>query len=381
MANFYFGAAVKTSPYNGNWQDLTQWYSDPGIPDNYSPTNGVPATTFPTSSDTVYFYQNVTGNVATYSGTYPSGSWSTDNTFSGDTINLHTVGVGIWSGRLKGGYFGTGTPWGELNIVGNSSNTLPIINGTFGVVSPGSYFNVRFLGGVLSSNLTNSANDSCFFYNGVVKSTFDTPIGVYIDGNTTFYNPIKGKYISIASTCTSNIANGIQYCSGTFYQYSSNVSISSDISTANMGCTNYQIFAGTFSNTNPWIFGNTSTGATVTINYQNLKTPYTINKNITIYPAGTTTLGAANMVFTGLINIVPPPGQNYLKVSSNLVCNGGTYSPPGIFYINTTPNGSNILISGNNFVQDYGFIRNGIFIANTVLLNIPATDILTTQLL
>ena len=374
MANFYFGALVPLSPHNGDWQNLTQWYSDPGIPDFYYPTNGTQATTFPTSSDLVYFNQPVKSNVSTYSGTYPSGSWSTDNTFSGNTWNLYTQGVGIWTGQSTIGYI-TGSNQVGMTINGNGTNSLPVINGTF--ISTGSG-DLRFYGGTLISPIINSI--PVYFYSGIIKSIFTGATSVYIDGNTSIYNPIKATTLQFSSSCTSNIANGIIQCSQ-LIQFSPNVTILSDISTANTTCTNYDIAAGTFSNTNPWIFGNTSTGATVTIQYTGLKSPYTINKNITIYPKSVTYLGSANMVFTGLINIIPPTGQNYLNVSSNVVCGGGTYSPPGIFYINTTSNGSNILIAGNNFVQDYGFIQNGKFIANTALLNIPATDILTTQLL
>jgi hypothetical protein len=127
----YFGANNPSSPINGNWQDITQWYSNPG----FTGESTLPSTKlnrFPNpATDDVYIYQDVKTNVATYVGTYPNGSWTTDKTYSGLIYgrNAFRDPNAIWTGTIYNGNCQSGTFTG--NFITNQGLTLTIAGGNF----------------------------------------------------------------------------------------------------------------------------------------------------------------------------------------------------------------------------------------------------------
>jgi len=86
MITIYFGTEIYPAGKvpTGNWQSLDQWYSDRGYPGGKG-TPDTPATPlgrFPNAAtDTVYLYQNIVSNVATYNTS--TSSWSSDHTYPG----------------------------------------------------------------------------------------------------------------------------------------------------------------------------------------------------------------------------------------------------------------------------------------------------------
>jgi hypothetical protein len=437
MADLFFGAYNPNYPHNGNWQDINQWYTGPGDGNYYYPVPATNASNFPIAGDRVFFLQEVLSNVATWSGIYPSGSWSTDNTFSGTTTGLKARGVGIWTGQADGE---------NIYIYGNSGNTLPWLNGTFDSMdyATGDRTMLRMYGGICSSPFVDGMDLE--FHYGTVKSSYASQLKrltIYPDGGAgSFYNPIKADYILIynssANSCI-NLANGIQTMN-TFYCYANTI-IPTDISTPNTGCKDFGITDGTFTNTNPWIIGTSNIQATffyadsylrpnanwvldrdiivVNASYITISRPRTIytgnitisntstsiviggdassrsggsnvatyNPKSTIYPSNTLVyfyLGGYNTTFNKLINIIPVAGGlTAAQTSAILTCVGGTYAPPDKIYINTSQQGSNTIVQSKDFLLiDCGFSTKGTFKANVEFINIPpATDVLSTHLL
>lgn len=146
MATVYFGARfLPTTPHNGNWGDVQQWYSNEG-------DVGVPATPLgriPSNSDAVILHQNVLSNVGNWVGEYPAGSYvagsfagnvtgytvanpklqiNTNATFSGTVFNAD-LRAGTYTGIVQGCFLGditvSGTVTAAVTITAN-----PIITGT-----------------------------------------------------------------------------------------------------------------------------------------------------------------------------------------------------------------------------------------------------------
>jgi hypothetical protein len=386
MATVYFGAYKPIVAHTGNWQALNQWYSTPGNDNSKSANyNAVFLNRFPTTADEIYFFQPVTSNVGVYNTS--TQTWTTDGIWPGTVNYLMANGVGIWTGSITQYQYidpnNVNYPFTYNQVlVGNAANTLPEIRGTY------QYLHMK--GGLISNT---NVNGAVTMYGGRITAPFTNrlaSLSVYSE-NVSITNPIKTSYLSLWGTA--NIANGIASCSS-FFTYSDNVKVSSDISTANTGCLNYGIGGGTFSNTNPWIFGNTTTSVfAVTFGTGYYANNFVTNKNITIYSSfrsndfrkvitfeapneGNRTNGARDMVFNGLINILPTTGNTNTGV---IFVGAGTYSPNVNVYV--TQVGSNTTILKNDWPKDYGFGIIGGFKPNIRIVNIPpGTDILNSQI-
>ena len=128
MAIVYFGANIPLSTMNGNWSDITQWYSFFGT-GGKGAQPAVYLNRFPNpATDTVQMIQEVKSNGGTYTGTYPSGSW-TYGSYAGPIIyaNLNDPNC-TWSGTMTSGFsIQQGTVTGNLSGVSG----LNIYGGTF----------------------------------------------------------------------------------------------------------------------------------------------------------------------------------------------------------------------------------------------------------
>jgi hypothetical protein len=402
MATIYFGAEVPIVSHTGNWQSLNQWYSDPGASGGY----GYPATylnRFPLITDTIYFFQQVTSNVGVYNtGT---STWTTDGIWPGPVRRLMSIGTGIWTGSIDSDYVPIvvpdNNPYNLLQdkqwLIGNAANTLPEIRGSYGLIN---------MKGGLISNI--STNGNVRILGGRITSPFaNTLAGLYIfDGSVSITNPIKTTALYLYNTA--NVANGIASCTQLF-TYGDNIKVSADISTSNTGCLWYRLSGGTFSNTNPWIFGRpTQTVMAVTFGDYGTFSNTTINRDITIYSSDTlgnrnygiigtnsglvkfyTSYssfgvqygnGSSNTVFNGLITVLPTSGNSN---TGQIVHDGGltgVYSPNVNVYV--TQVGSNTMILKSDWPKDYGFNdKLNSFTPKIKLLNVPpGTDILNSQI-
>lgn len=121
MSIVYFGATVYPSGISntGNWQDLTQWYSDVGYVGGKG-TPDQPGTLlgrFPNAvTDTVFLYISITSNVATYNAV--TGFWSTDHTYTGRIESaMYSPYYSIASDPLAiySGVFSTNNSWVNIS--------------------------------------------------------------------------------------------------------------------------------------------------------------------------------------------------------------------------------------------------------------------------
>ena len=411
MAQIYFGSYNPLAPHTGNWQQLNQWYATTGSLDSKSGSyTPIYLNRFPLANDSIYCLQQVTSNVGVYNTS--TQTWSTDGIWPGQIDRLMANGVGIWTGRVDSQDvpivpYDENTPYPRDNVyyaiqnklwlVGNAANTLPEIRGSYGIVN--------MKGGLISNT---SSSGRIRIAGGRITAPFTntlTELTIY-DSSVSIINPIKTYSLYLYNTA--NVANGLASCTQLF-TYGDNVKVSADISTANTGCLWYRLSGGTFSNTNPWIFGRpTQTVMAVTFGDYGTFSNTTINRDITIYSSDTlgnrnygiigtnsglvkfyTSYssfgvqygnGSSNTVFNGLITVLPTSGNSN---TGQIVHDGGltgVYSPNVNVYV--TQVGSNTMILKSDWPKDYGFNdKLNSFTPKIKLLNVPpGTDILNSQI-
>lgn len=118
MATFYFGGVGNTP--NGNWTDVSQWYSDPGF---YCSCGcgvaGTPAGSLPTSADTVVVYNQVPASNVPTTYNYAAFTWNgiliLDSLPAGKTWNMPVTVIAM--------------AFAAVNIVSGTFNSTVTISG------------------------------------------------------------------------------------------------------------------------------------------------------------------------------------------------------------------------------------------------------------
>jgi hypothetical protein len=197
---------------------------------------------------------------------------------------------------------------------------------------------------------------------------------IYISNNGTCSANIKfGSQLFISNTA--NVSGTITINSSQAYSLSisGNPKITADISRPVMGRVRYiDIIGGVFTNTNPWVFGDTSYVSNVNLSV-------TTSKDITIY--GRANVGSnfytrfTGGTYTGNLTLIPISGQTKVSTSFTGVC---TYSPAAT--INVVSVGNVYSIASNSLPASYGFDTGGTFSPRLTLLGLPV-DILGAQIL
>lgn len=282
----------------------------------------------------------------------------------------------------------------------------PTINVTSTYFSNGNeeqspYNNPTFLNGIL--NIPTSTQFNC---SGNVR------IGTFYY----FYSNRSGNTF-IPSTVTLNCAQKLTITNANvqgYFTFTGNSinkklklsrysTITQDISTSVINCYDYRIFSGTYTNSNNWVFGDSTTPALINIGtditYKGDISPYffleTLNtsKNITIYSNSTkqiifnypenygynTTAADARKYgkFSGLITILKTTTGNIAPV----YVRGGQYLP--IVTIPTSNSNSKFILSYSNWPASYGFGQDSysIFDPTIYVNNLPSViDTVATQL-
>ena len=283
MANIYFGANLNPSGLsgNGNWGDVTQWFSDPGQTGK-SPSYAIPLGRLPYVGDNVNIVQSVASNVGYWSGVYPAGSyvagtWPTNigNLVTDASLTTANIFSGtISSGYLYGGKFTgtvtatlgnclvTGTLTGSIGVQGNPTVTGSIVNITGFRMDSGTWTYP------LTSWATPYANNFMVLNGGTFNpSSLSNNFATLQTQNIT----ILPTNIFAGSVLTSVYLN-----TGTDLSAFSN-STTITLGSLTQGC-NFNIFGGS---TLPWTIYQKTNGA------------------------GTTVIGMNSGTFTGLLTVIP----------------------------------------------------------------------------
>jgi len=332
MATIYFGAQVPVVNQNGNWNDVTQWYSDMGNNQGKDYAPGVLLGRLPLLTDTIIMVQWVTSGVAAR------------------VLTLTGVNNGVWTGVIEGE--------NVFTIYRNAGLNDPAA--TWSGTYTAQQINIR--SGIVNFNFNNSYEISGGTINGNVINYIDNlSAGTFngnVSGNLSIYgNPVfNGSLINIRS---------IAIYSGTFTKSVtswSNASLGlyggtyNSASTPTAGLVSFAIYAGTMA-ANIFTSAYTSlqvviiTGGTLSFSgdiqvgavgrlgqaFFNNGTNYYganftgTNKNITVYGSNTnisirfgSTSGTVDAgTYTGIVTLLPYTGTNAL-----VEVYGGTYSPP-----------------------------------------------------
>ena len=287
-----------------------------------------------------------------------------------------------------------------VTITGGS---MPVLT-TIGALTGGGAYGFNMSGGYLPSVNWINASAGTFNYSGGTLPAVGT---IKSEGNIGLYNFVTSATLAVTGYPAANIVIQNSTVTGviSFANVSNsslyinmNSTITTDISTTVTNCSGFYIYSGTFTHPNPWIFGNSSTAATVNLGCDVTRAspfvPYVLetlntNKNITIYCQASksikfnvrtsyTTGGGFSPTqygtFTGLISLIPVTGQTF--PTTNLQIGGGTYAPvvtaPAVF------NGTTYSLDPTTLPYDWGFASNGgVYSATLYVSNLPSTaDIL-----
>ena len=342
---------------------------------------------------------SMTINTTTITGSITA---ATELRISTGTFTNVTLGSGLVNFYMTGGSLPAVTSLANaaVTITGGSMPVLTTIGALTGVGAYG--FNMS--GGYLPSVNWINASNGTFNYTGGTLPAVGT-IKSY--GNIGLYNFVTSATLAVTGYPAANIVIQNSTVTGviSFANVSNsslyinmNSTITTDISTTVTNCSGFYIYSGTFTHPNPWIFGNSSTAATVNLGCDVTRAspfvPYVLetlntNKNITIYCQASksikfnvrtsyTTGGGFSPTqygtFTGLISLIPVTGQTF--PTANLQVGGGTYAPvvtaPAVF------NGTTYSLDPATLPYDWGFASNsGVYSATLYVSNLPSTaDIL-----
>ena len=135
MAYIYFGADYPPSGYENvtrDWNDITQWFSNPGAAGEGYFYYGTPLNRLPDPSDTIEFKRQLYYNA-------PS-------TWTGATVNLKLGEFGL---RFAGNWSGSHTGYGMV-VYGTTSSTT-VISGNINNVG-GQFFSCLITGNIVTHN-------------------------------------------------------------------------------------------------------------------------------------------------------------------------------------------------------------------------------------
>jgi hypothetical protein len=364
MAIVYFGAFESVAPQNGNWQDINQWYSDPGE-GGKSPNTGTLLNRFPNAtSDVVSIIQNVLTNVGTYVGTYPTGNWVT-GTYAGNIgpcFNTYFPALAdpnaIWTGGIS---------------TGGGGNTLNIQSGTFTSSMTGMY-QVILNGGTFTSS---------FSTRNCSQITFTEPYFMYFNtgavvGSSTTIPPLIWSSTASLACSELGIFRGITFSNnftsqrlsvGTGYWTEQTPIITTDISTAVTGLREiefgYVHATNNFTHPAPWIFGS----STVSIILFFLETVQPGSRPISLYmnnnayvwfnfykEGRVATSSLSSITYTNL-NILPVNG---VRGQIDQIGPGGLiYAPTVNIPVLTTSTGTKKTLNSDLWPNSWGFGAGG----------------------
>jgi len=357
----YFGAGYARGAINGNWRDITQWYSSPG----YTGEGSYPGeflNRFPNpNTDDVYLYQNVrsTSNVGTYVGTYPNGSWQSGTTYAG-TVYGRNVGISdpnaVWTGTMYDAACYAGTFAG--NFVNGVQQAIVLYGGTFTNANFSQVTRLR----VYENNpnqtyrVITTPNSITFPATLNMPNLLDLTIGRQMNWNFPITFAGTGGSLSIyRGACTNELPT-----------------ISQDISTTLTNCTNFNIYfenlandTGTdvyessqlgdlntiFTNSAPIIIGSPSKPASFTLQF------VAPNRELTFYVKN----GTSNSLVTcaaltptyDKLNIIEATGSLGATVN---VYSAVTWKPTINLSLNNTNDFSKYKL--NTIPRKYGFTTN-----------------------
>ena len=227
MATIFFGASIPVYTQNGNWQDINQWYSNPQNGSGKSSSAATLLGRFPnTATDTVFLAQDVKSNAGTYTGTYPTGTWTT-GTYAG-ALTGYNAGFDdpncTWSGTISGyPNFYRGTFTGDLSGVSNY------------IFSGGTFTNtVRFnTGTTVNYNFREYSSSG-----STTPNTLTLPAGFSISNayQAQFARSMTVDFPVIWSTVTSIYKQLYLYSGSITKQFTV---FTRDMSTSATNCTNY----------------------------------------------------------------------------------------------------------------------------------------------
>jgi hypothetical protein len=341
MGTAYFGAVSPITTLNGDWANVSQWYSDPGYNDDGYQA-GTLLNRLPLANDQIYIYQNVMSNAGTVSA------------------NVYVAG---------GGFNDPTAVWSGLMTV---ENYMSIDSGTFsGNVYTPYYVAIDIRGGTFTNTFTLSTGGLLTFANKYVGPGYiDLPLT--IASNASFNT--QYLYVYRSEAWNGNLK---------FQRFQLNKSlvtgtyppISKDISTAYTDCKYFELnFYGDqstnatlstiFTNTNPIIMGTANTPCSSAYLF-NLVT----DKPIIIYTDFNTSIsiGTQNSSFYSALYNFTLLGNK--RVVSYISGNATLYATKNIPIIY---NSTSKTIDSTLLPQSYGFgTIGGSFVSNTILVQSP----------
>jgi hypothetical protein len=324
MATVYFGAqqsASGSSP-NGNWRDITQWYSNPGN-SGEGGYNGTLLNRFPNpATDTVISSQNILSNVGTYVGTYPNGSWAAGTTYSGKV-------VGNYCSFLDANAIWTGT-------IGDSTYYQPniIYAGTFNCNLAGLVW--LYGGNFENSNFTNVTGLEILEYNNsypptpfpmTLPTTYNLPNlnSFWLDRPMTWSIPLvlqgtnpritirAGSYSRQFPTITVDISTAATNCT----QFDFRLGNYDGVNYQNIGLTDLNTI---LTNPAPLIFGSPTKPARFSFQF------VAPNREITVYVSNTTSNSEISNG-TGTFSAAVYDKLNIIEANGSTGANINIYSP------------------------------------------------------
>jgi hypothetical protein len=379
MADIYFGASAPVVAENGNWNDVNQWYSNPGNNDSKAYQPGTLLGRLPLLTDTCYLVQIVTSGVAAR------------------VFAITGVNNGVWTGNLRvyvneGGGGGTGlndpaATWSGAAVPDIYLNVISgVVNFNFSVpyqVSGGTINGtvtsaISITGGTFNNTVTNVTSLQGGTFNGTVSGainisagnpifngslvnisalqlgtgvTFTKAITSWASGNSGSIGLLGGTYNS-PSTPTANLG----FCNILTGTMAQNI-----FTPAYTSLSSVTILGGTLSFAGDIQVG--APGRAGTLNINSTFNPYGprftgTDKNITVYGSSSSNLinfgsvGIDAGTYTGLLTFLPFTGT----AAALYQVRGGTYTPPvQILPLINVAYGTGKGINPTQIYQSYGF--------------------------
>jgi hypothetical protein len=349
MATVYFGAQYSNIPMNGNWSDVTQWFSTIG--EDYgkggivyaTPLNRLPNP----ATDTVLMYQTVTQGVGTYTGNIGNGYFGDPNA--------------IWSGDIEYGYYYKGTFTGRI-IQSQSFFGLHRFNG-------GNFTNATFVlgaaGGLgFGENLLTGDTT-------VYTLTLPNNFSITTKGQVSIYRQMNWTYPIYFNPTPSTEGNRGQLNISRGIKTLQLPTISIDISTSATGCRFFDLDAGGYdsytppapvslntflTNPAPLVFGTPTTPAG--FNFRNIGA----DREVTVY---TTRLDGAKLFNSYIganfptvydkLNIIELDGPGFIYPNVIYANSNVTWRPTLSLPLNNVAEGTKYKLNENKLPWSYTF--------------------------
>jgi hypothetical protein len=377
MATIWFGAQVPIITENGNWNDVNQWYSDPGNSESKSYRAGVLLGRLPLMTDTCIFAQSVTSGVAArvfaITGVN-NGVWTGDLNVDEDQGANNNAGVNdpgaTWSGTFGANFYlniGSG-------VVNFNCNRAKLISG--GTINGTVSYPAIITGGTFNGTVSNiDTYVSGGTFNGNVSGSLK------IQGNPVFNGSLVniGLLQIISGTFTKTITSwsggSIQMLGGTynapstptagltFFYLAAGTMAQNIFTSAYTQLGTVSIQGGTLSFTGDIQVGAPGRQGTLVVNtYNNPYGPRFVgtDKNITVYGSSSSNsilFGSAAPLYdagtyTGVLTFLPFTGT----ATPLYTVVGGSYTPPvQILPLINVAYGTGKGISAPSIYQNYGF--------------------------